>query len=58
MATVDQFIITLWFLPVVISIIIPLGIACAHSFFSILKRLVLGKEEQLIKVGLPAREIA
>lgn len=51
----DQFIVALWFLPVVLSIIIPLCATCMHSLFSVLKRLVLGKEEKLVKTGLMAR---
>ena len=55
MLSVDQYIVVLWFLPVVISIIIPLFVSFTLSLFSILKRLVLGKEEKLIKAGLSAK---
>ena len=56
MAGIDQFIVALWFLPLVLFIIIPLCAICAHALFSILKRLVLGKEEKLIKADLPAKQ--
>lgn len=56
--SIDQYIVVLWFLPVVISIIIPLCATCAYSLFSLLKRLVLGKEEKLMKAGLSTRQVA
>ncbi|MFC1830527.1 hypothetical protein ACFL0S_00765 [Thermodesulfobacteriota bacterium] len=51
MAGIDQFLVFLWFLPVVFFIILPLFIACFGALYSILSEFkpVAGQQRKPIK---------
>ena len=53
---VDQLIVALWFLPVVLFIVLPLGIGCVWGFISVL--ISLFRQTDSLKDRLPAAESA
>jgi len=53
---VDQFIVALWFLPVVFFIILPLGVGCLWAVVSVLTSPF--RQTTSLKEALPAAEPA